>query len=172
MSFYNTSFGKSLSDCWEFWALILLAFIFPSLFPGHGWWPAACCLAGGEAADEVSHCFCCLSVWQELFIQAPFLYVNVDFIVQFTWYWHMKNKVAAGVCVFWFFLFTWFDLTWGFLSLLLSKFPDKWFEMHLSLSQLFSGQALERLLQLLISQEALASISSVHRKNWICFTWL
>lgn len=30
--------------------------------------------------------------------------------------------------------FTWFDLIWGFLSLLLSEFPDKRFEMHLSLS--------------------------------------
>lgn len=62
-------------------------------------------------------------------------------------------------------LFTWLDLPWGFLSLLLSKFPNKWFEIHLCLPQLFSGQALERPLQLLISKEALASVSSVHRKK-------
>lgn len=169
MTFWNTSFAKSLSDCWKFWALISLAFIFSSLFPGHGWWPAACCLAGGEAADEVSHCFCCLSVWQELFLQTPLLCRNVDFIVQFTWCLQRIRWQLGFVCFVFSFFLPGLALLGGFLSLLLSKFPDKWFKMPLS--QLFSGQALERLLQLLISQEVLASVSSLHRKNWICFTW-
>lgn len=86
------------------------------------------------------------------------------FIVQFIWCLQRIRWQLGFVC-FVFSLFTWLDLPWGFLSLLLSKFPNKWFEMHLSLPQLFSGQALERLLQLLISKEALASVSSVHRKK-------